>query len=151
VGGALLWLDIYIRTHAPKRIVSPQGALLATDVEGLRRLNELYAFPKTCTESNVRKAQVLEVMTLCAVSKPPAGIEDRAGLVHLLPGTKAMATYRKFLLPGGRLVNPYAANTYDMARDGAVEVEHIKARGQNRTLDGWVVVGQLQTVCCAMP
>ena len=74
VGGALLWLDTYIKTHAPERIVRPQGALLATDVEGLRRLNELYALPKTCTESNMRKAQVPEGLTLCAVANPPAGI-----------------------------------------------------------------------------
>jgi hypothetical protein len=35
---------------------------------------------------------------------------------------------RPFLVGGGRLVDPYSANSYDMARarDGAVEVETIR-------------------------
>lgn len=153
VSVALLWISIYFERHAPERIVGPQGALLAMNDAGLRRLNELYALPKTCTESNMRKAQakgqVLAVLALCQVPKPPAEIEKRIGLVDLLPGTEAVATDRMFALPGGRLVKPYAANTFDMARDGAVEVEHIKAQ-QNR-IDGWVVPWQLQRVCCPMP
>jgi hypothetical protein len=141
---------IYVSKHAPERIVRSEGALMAMNAEGLRSLNEIYALPKNCTEANMRSAHVPEVLTLC-VPRLSAKNENRAGLIHLLPGTKAVATSRMFVLPGGRLVSPYAANTYDMARDGAVEIEHIKIHSQHREVDGWVVAGQLQRVCCAMP
>ena len=154
-GGALLWLDVYVKAHAPERVIKPQGALLARDAEGLRRLNELYAMPKTCTESNMRRAQTLEALAICGVlAKPPVEIGNLGSLIYLPPGTKAVGTERRFVFPGGRLANPYATksyNTYDLARDGAVAVEHIQVQLQNRGVDGWVVAEQLYHVCCAMP
>jgi len=41
--------------------------------------------------------------------------------INIPNGTKGRAVDRKFL-KGGILVDPYPANTYDMEREGAVEV-----------------------------
>jgi len=124
---------------------------MAVSTDGLRTLDAMYALPKDCTEANMRSARVTEVLSLCNVPQPSLKSENRAGLIYLWPGTKAMATGRKFVLPGGRTVVPYSANTYDMARDGAVEIEHIKIHDQHLEADGWVVAAELQHVCCAMP
>lgn len=107
VGGAIAWMLIYVGIHAPERIVRPEGALMAVSPDGLRTLNAMHALPKDCTEANMRSARVTEVVTLCSVPQPPLKGENRAGLVYLLPGTKAVATDRKFVLPGGRSVVPY--------------------------------------------
>lgn len=98
---------------------------MATNPDGLRQLHDLYSLPKTCTEANMRAAG-MEVLFLCQpVSKP---IPDDIGLalVRIPEGTKGTAIGRQFLLPEGRLVQPYSANTFDMARDGAIEVERIR-------------------------
>jgi hypothetical protein len=53
-------------------------------------------------------------------------------------GTKGLALKRKFLR-GGRLVDPYSANTYDMERDGTVEVVLFELTdGPHRGSKGWV-------------
>ena len=42
------------------------------------------------------------------------------------------------------MVKTYPANTYDMARDGAVELERIKiTEGPNVGLEGWINSGSL--------
>ena len=61
------------------------------------------------------------------------------GVILIPEGTKAVYTDRRFVLPGGRLVEPYAATVSDMARDGAVEVERIKiTQPPYENLEGWV-------------
>jgi hypothetical protein len=53
-------------------------------------------------------------------------------------------TDRRFVLSEGRLIAPYPANTYDMARDGAVEIEKIKITSPpNEGLEGLVQMGFL--------
>ena len=48
-------------------IRTPQknGALMATDSDGLRKLNELYSLPKNCTETNMRASKVPEALFVC--------------------------------------------------------------------------------------
>jgi hypothetical protein len=104
------------------RIVRKGGAPMATGPSALLRLHGLYLTPKNCTEENMRKAHL--PLTLCTPNQNAS--QDVPGLVHLREGTKAIAIDRKFLLPGGRLVEPYPASTYDMARDGAIEVVRLK-------------------------
>ncbi len=63
----------------------------------------------------------------------------------LIPnGAKAITLDRKYLR-GGRLVEPYAANTYDMIRDRAVQVELIEIRdGPFQYSVGWAQSSCLQ-------
>ena len=116
------------------------GALMAVDADGLRQLNSLYALPKTCTLANTQTTPMPEAMFLCFPRPKPIAREMIVKGVILLPeGTKATYMGRRFVLPGGRLVQPYAANTYDMARDGAVEVERIRiTQPPHENLEGWV-------------
>jgi hypothetical protein len=68
------------------------------------------------------------------IKKPPQG-------VFIETGTKANILDRKFL-EDGNLVEPYAANSYDMERDGAVEVVLIKIQdGPKKNLEGWIPHG----------
>jgi len=68
-----------------------------------------------------------------------------AKLVFVPNKTRGILKGRQFLLKGGRLVQPYSANTYDMLRDGAVEVERIKiTEGPQKGLTGWLPSGYLQ-------
>lgn len=71
----------------------------------------------------------------------------RQGLVFIRKGTGARYRSRKFLLKGGRLVDPYPANSIEMLRDGAIEVERIRiVDGPNKGLEGWVHPGDLRRV-----
>jgi hypothetical protein len=66
-------------------------------------------------------------------------------LVLVSDKTRAHYKDRKFLLPGGRLVEPYSANSFDMERDEAVEVERVRIiEGPHKGLEGWVPAGCLQ-------
>jgi hypothetical protein len=66
-------------------------------------------------------------------------------LVFVPNETRGIAKGRQFLLKGGRLVRPYPANTYDMLRDGAVEVERIEiTEGPKKGLIGWLPSTYLQ-------
>src|SRR5260370_40863175 len=139
------------------------GVVMAVDADGLRQLNELYSLPKTCTKANLAAlekarrisstgAVALMEMQLCfPMTKPVTSQMIKKGVV-LIPGkTKAKYMGRSFVLPGGSLVEPYAANTYDMARDGAVEVEKIKITQQpNKNLEGWIEIHFLTRVCCGL-
>jgi hypothetical protein len=59
-------------------------------------------------------------------------------------GTKARLLERKFLKEG-LLVEPYAANSFDMIRDKAIEVELIEVReGRFQFAVGWVPRSCLQ-------
>ena len=50
-----------------------------------------------------------------------------------------------YLLKDGRLVTPYPANSYEMQRDGAIEVEKIKVtEGPQKGLEGWIPAQRLQ-------
>ena len=67
------------------------------------------------------------------------------GLVFLPNGTKGVWKGRRFLLEGGRLVEPHPANSYDMIRDGAVEIERIRVtEGPQKGLEGWIPSDRLQ-------
>ena len=130
---------------------------MAVDGDGLRYLNELYSFPKTCTEANVRAARDPQAnLKLCYPAYlnlvPVTSSVVKKGVILVPSGTRGISVGRSFILPGGRLVQPYAANTFEMARDGAVEVERIRiTQPPNENLEGWVVEGFLGRVCCAMP
>jgi hypothetical protein len=66
-------------------------------------------------------------------------------LVFVPNKTRGITKGSQFLLKGGRLVEPYSANTYDMLRDGAVEVERIKiTEGPQTGLVGWLPPHLLQ-------
>lgn len=142
-------LFYYLGKQARIRIVRGDAAM-AFDAEGLRRLNELYSLPKTCTEENMRTATLLIRLHACFPSRKPISVEDAKNGIFLVPdGTAAEYEGRSFVLPGGRLVLPYPSNTYDMARDGAVEVEKIRiTQPPNEGLEGWIEVHFLQRVCC---
>ena len=69
---------------------------------------------------------------MSADAAPPAAV------ISVSNGTKGLARDRKFLR-GGRLVDPYPANSYDMERDGALEVELFEVtEGPKRGSKGWV-------------
>jgi hypothetical protein len=99
------------------------GVWIATDDDGLRVMSDrprvppsLFGFPS-------------EIPTNTA--------DDKLVFVH--NKTRGIAKGRRFLLQGGRLVQPYPANTYDILRDGAVEVERIKiTEGPQKGLIGWL-------------
>jgi hypothetical protein len=78
----------------------------------------------------------------------PLGVPSNTAdgnLVFVPNKTKGIAKGRRFLLKDGRLIQPYPANTYDMLRDGAVEVERIKiTEGSQRGLMGWLPSYYLQ-------
>ncbi len=70
---------------------------------------------------------------LISSSTPPPG-----NTIRIPNGTKGRAVDRKFLR-GGRLVDPYPANTYEMERDGAIEVVLFEVtEGPHRGSRGWV-------------
>ncbi len=123
------------------------GALMAVAADGLKQLNDLYSLPKTCTEANVRTTPFPAVMSLCSPTTKPI-VRDMIvkGMILLPEGTKAIYRGRRFVLPGGRLAEPYAANTYDMARDGAVKVERIRiTQPPYENLEGWVYTQLLRS------
>jgi hypothetical protein len=65
-------------------------------------------------------------------------------LVLVSDKTRAHYKDRKSLLPGGRLVEA-SANSFDMERDQAVEVERVRIiEGPHKGLEGWVPAGCLQ-------
>ena len=120
---------------------------MATNSDGLRQLHDLYCLPKTCTEVNMRAARVPEVLFLCQPVSKPIRDDIGLGLVRIPEGTKGTAIGRQFVLPEGRLVEPYSANRFDMARDGAIEVERIRiTQPPNVGLEGWVYTGSLGRV-----
>lgn len=88
--------------------------------------------------------------TLSEANGTASGISTHAGrdgLVFIPNKTKGRYKGQKFLLKGGRLVDPYPANSYDMARDGAIEVERIKiTEGPHKGLEGWVQTNCLKRV-----
>jgi hypothetical protein len=95
----------------------------------------------------MRTAGVTEAMSLCFPVSKPIPNDLGPGLVRIPEGTRGTATGRMFVLPGGRLAEPYPANTFDMARDGAIEVERIRiTQPPNRGLEGWVYTGSLRRV-----
>lgn len=168
-GFGLLFLFLnHLGKQARIRIVrsgTESGVLMAIDVDGLRQLNELYSLPKTCSEANLMVtldksgriaaptgSAMLMQMQLCQPRQTPfASQMINKGVVLIPEGTKAMYLEERFILPGGRLVEPYAANTFDMARDGAVEVEKIRiTQPPNKDLEGWVEIHFLGRVCCGL-
>jgi hypothetical protein len=148
---AVVSLARYVDTRVRIRIVGPgRGALMATNSQGLRRMNELYALSKTCSAPNMHNANAPNVR-VCAAPDPLIKSENRSSdLVYIADSTRAISTGRSFLLPGGRLVVPYEANAHDVERDGAVEVERIRIE-PNELTEGWVEAALLRRVCCAMP
>ena len=97
------------------------GVWVATNEDGLRALSETNG-------------------TALDHPKP----EARTRLVFIPNKTRGRYKGRKFLLKSGRLVDPYPANSYDMQRDEAVEVEKIKiTEGPNKGLEGWVQANHL--------
>ena len=101
---------------------SQEGVWVATNEDGLRALSEMNA----------------------AASDAPKR-EVRSRLVFIPNETRGRYMGRKFLLSGGRLVDPYPANSYDMQRVEAVEVEKIKiTEGPSKGLEGWVRSNQLK-------
>jgi len=89
---------------------------------------------KNPTAAGVVLAPDLPALRALAVSnfKPPNGA------VIVPNGTKARSLDHKYL-KGGRLVEPYPANSYDMIRDGAVEVDLIEiTEGPFQHSKGWV-------------
>jgi hypothetical protein len=159
VATALLLLGWYVSRQQRIRIVrggSGGGVLMAVDGDGLRYLNELYSLPKTCTKANVRAVRdPLVYVQLCNPASnlvPVTSQMVKKGVILIPQRTTAISVGQSFILPGGRLVQPYAANTFEMARDGAVEVERIRImQPPNENLEGWVVEDFLGRVCCAMP
>jgi hypothetical protein len=105
------------------------GVWIATDDEGLRAMSNqplvppsLFGFPSAV---------------------PINTANDK--LVFVPNKTRGITKGSQFLLKGGRLVEPYSANTYDMLRDGAVEVERIKiTEGPQTGLVGWLPPHLLQ-------
>ena len=98
------------------------GIFIAIDQNGLRMLSETIEM-----DANIPKLQA------------------ERGLVFIRNGTRARYLGQKFLIKGSRLVEPYSANSYDMARDGAIEVERIKImEGPSKGLKGWVQPQSLQ-------
>jgi predicted transcriptional regulator len=84
----------------------------------------------------------------------PSGIskyEVTDGPVFVPDEARVRYKGRKFLLKRGRLVVPYPANLYDMARDGAIEVERIEiTEGLHiKGLDGWVQTNSVKRVLCS--
>jgi hypothetical protein len=128
---------------------------MATNSDGLRQLDEIYSLPKTCTEANIRAARIPEAravdpegpfkaLQLCWPASKPIPKDIGLGLVRISEGTVGIVTDRKFVLPGGRLVEPYSANSFDMARDGAIEVQRLRFTDPPHTgLEGWLYSGSL--------
>jgi len=90
------------------------GVWIATDWEGLKAMSEIVSMASD------------------------APLEAGKHLVLVPNETRGIYEGRSYLLGGGRLVDPYPANSYDMARDGAVEVERIRiTEGPYKGLEGW--------------
>lgn len=96
-----------------RTVHSPDGAgiFLAVDEAALAKLTEPDAYP------------VHPKYYRTPVPKP--NIQDQNGLMFAPNGYKARVTDRKFLVHG-RLIDPFPANTLDMMKAGAVEVERIE-------------------------
>ena len=129
----------------PVRSNTGSGVLMAVDADGLRKLSELYSWSQTWTEANLQPGSGI-LTKICLprfnFTQSPITFQMITKGVPLIPeGTKATYMGRRFVLPGGRLVEPYAANEYDMARDGAIEVERIRITGPSReNLEGWIEI-----------
>jgi hypothetical protein len=97
-------------------------------------------------------SEILTKMQHCYPAQKPISSQIvKNGIVLIPEQTKAIYTGRAFILPGGRVVQPYAANTFDMAKDGAVEVERIKiTQPPNKDLEGWIEIHFLGRVCCGL-
>jgi hypothetical protein len=152
--GLLLFLR-YLDSQARIRILrssTGSGVLMAVNAEGLRELNELYSLPKTCSPDNFYSADILTKIQLCnPIPRSITSAMVKNGLVLIPEGTRAIYMGRHFILPGGRLVFPYASDTFDMARDGAVEVERVRiTQPPNTNLEGWVETHFLGRVCCGL-
>jgi hypothetical protein len=131
---------LYQEKQERTRVISGAGALMAVDPDGLGELNQLYALPKACSKENPGA---------CAVSQPVVSTQlVKKGLVLIPAGTTVMFIRPQYILPGGRLVDPYVANAYVMARDGAVAVEHIRITELNQNREGWVKSGSVERECC---
>jgi len=128
------------------------GVLIAIDEVGLQYVNELYALPKTCTKDNYAAPDksIQEKLFLCEKYREPLNPQMiRKGTVLIAEQTKGIFLRRSFLLPSGRLVVPYAVNSFDMARDGVVEIEKVRITdGPNRDLEGWIDTSLLTRLCC---
>jgi hypothetical protein len=121
------------------------GVLMAVDADGLRQLSELYSWSQTCTEANLQPGSGI-LTKICLpkfnfTERPMTSQMINKGVVLIPEGTTGLCTGRRFVLPGGRLVEPYAANEYDMERDGVIEVERIRiTRPPSENLEGWVEI-----------
>ena len=138
---------VYDGHRAQVRVIRSRegsGVLMATNAEGLKRLQEYYARPKACTEAKMRAGGVL-AFKLCwpdPIRISSSNVEP--GLVLIPEQTRALSMSRRYILPGGVLVDPYPANTYDEARDGAVGVEKVRiTQPPFKGLEGWVWGGSL--------
>ena len=121
------------------------GVLMAVDADGLRKLSELYSWSQTCTEANLQPGSGI-LTKICLprfnfTERPMTSQMINNGVVVIPEGKTGLCTGRRFVLPGGRLVEPYAANEYDMARDGAIVIERIRITGPSKeNLEGWVEI-----------
>jgi hypothetical protein len=94
----------------------PAGTLLATNEEGLKWIGDTGLGPALPNDS-----------------------------IILLPrGTRSHAKQLKYLLPDGRLVDPYPTASHDMERSHVIVVERVRVvEGSHKGLEGWVRSGSM--------
>jgi len=91
-------------------------------------------FVNSPAPNGVVLASDLPTLNALVSSNPPA--PDR--VIAIPNGTKGRVLQRRYL-KGGKLVMPYSANSYDMERDGAIEVALFEvSEGPKRGVKGWV-------------
>ena len=136
--GCALALTVFFLTIDLSDKVVPErtgaGVVLVTDKA------VLLAHSARCDAEWMEAPPARLVWEICKQSwqqSPPAG-------VLVSPGTKLRVLDRKFLQQG-QLLDPYPANTYDMQRNRALEVDFVRVKeGPQRNLKGWVPSGYLQ-------
>jgi hypothetical protein len=154
VGGAviaLLSLMYFTSVRSQIRVVHPDGAWMAVDQAGLARLNALYAASPECRKRLTESTRDPGLVVGCRtpqVSIIPVPRADVSGLVPLKARTQATALAWGFLLPDGRVVEPYAANRFELEAAGIVEVE--KIRLHTTGTEGWVETYTVHKICCGL-
>jgi hypothetical protein len=132
VGSLLAWWAKDQNQRAAVRILNAgenaPGVWIATDENGLKVMsNRTMMSSPFGTPSDIW----------------PNTADDK--LVFVPNHTRGIARGERFLLKGGRLVIPYSANSYDLQRDGAMEVEGIEImEGPHKGVMGWAPVNYFQ-------
>jgi hypothetical protein len=135
---AIFLLYRQLSQRMAERVVRPEGALIAVDADGLRELNELYALPKICGDSNFAKqADPRPYIARCvkAVRLTPEIVSK--GTILLAAGTRARSL-----------------GTRQVLQDGYVPLQVEKVRvtdGSNEGRVGWVVDGYLNPTFAVGP